>query len=123
MVVTTPSLHALTSRRRALAGDCAAGVLSVLAGGKAVQETIRQRIDLSRRARSRCRGDQRDLQTLCGFDVTRSDVTRERLGRFGGASALAEITSGFAMSDRSRLRRALPLAPTSARLRLTTQAR
>lgn len=107
-LITTASivLHAFdyseTSRILRLATRDA-GVISVLArGARRSTKRFGSSLDLFAEGVAQVLiRDQRDLQTLCSFDPTRSRPTLAAdLGRFAGASTLAELVLRFATDER-----------------------
>ena len=79
-----------------------AGVVSVLArGARRSTKRFGSALDLFAEGTVQVLvRDQRDLQTLCAFDLTRSRPgLAADLGRFAGASALAELVLRFATDD------------------------
>ena len=80
-----------------------AGVLSVLArGARRSTKRFGSALDLFAEGTVEVLvRDQRDLQTLCAFDLTHARPSLARdLGRFSGASALAELVLRFATDER-----------------------
>lgn len=79
-----------------------AGVVSVLArGARRSTKRFGSALDLFAQGTVQVLvREQRDLHTLCAFDLTRSRPTLAAdLGRFAGASALAELVLRFATDD------------------------
>ena len=80
-----------------------AGVISVLArGARRSTRRFGSSLDLFAEGVAQVLvRDQRDLQTLCAFDPTRSrPALADDLGRFAGASTLAELVLRFATDER-----------------------
>src|SRR5688500_19262329 len=80
-----------------------AGVLSVLArGARRSKRRFGSALDLFAEGTVEVLiRDQRDLQTLCAFDLSRArPALGTDLGRFAGASALAELVLRFGTDER-----------------------